>query len=864
MAANVSPKADLHHSKTFTSSFWSPDYLHGLSVLFDKLEQGVAENAQVINFITARISLESAYAANLQTAALDNATSRTATSGFNRDEGASLKQGFESFLEESKNQGIQHAHIAANLERLVRGPFSHYAASHKTRILSARSTVTTFAKDYLRATANVNKSQQSYFAKARQLEDNSDPSITKSPTSSPLRNSLTASSLEQPPAEPQAKTNPPQDLTIELAGILYTPATLAPLLSSMLYSVPQETMRLSILGSYDNVSVGEDIVLWVRKYLSLKSLGEAEKFGQGLIDHGYLRLVGAVGNRFSGSTHSKYQWQPKAIDNSPESVASEMQAANAPTSANAPRSFKLTRVSGYISGFLPAAVTDEGKEQEVKTTGGRESQIIKLQREISDSDKLYKDQVYALDLQRCKLEQSISETLTFMQQCERDRVKAVKTVLRDFSASIGKTLDNMSESVSRMALYEQFVDPLKDLDYLIERYKTGTYAPKPVVYDNFFNSTKIQSFGVDLKYSSHVVSSCIEYLTSPMALNTEDDKSSQDNTLRGDEDDEVSDNHSEKSTFSDSSEKTAVFPSDSNSEFKLNVKYQGLSENSKVILSSLWAGQQSQLSEIQTLRNQINTGKEFDPYFVFSGLPLQVVISCLKEFLLELPDSIVTSTVYDIIKTTYTKTSDSPLTTAQANGGPSEIAQPLQRVDRLVGLITHLPRVNLTCLQILVTHFAEICGLPESGEPEEEISAEVQHLARILAPFILRPRTTTALTMTDKHPVLFLQDLIVHRVHIFGGLQTRLNQRSRSASTTKANRRSQIEARNKLISSLSQASALSTAVSALKEGNTGGINGQYALPRSPSPVVTSAVMSSGKMLPLTLSPASRQFDIKRT
>lgn len=845
---------NMHHSNTFASSFWTPDYISGLVVLFDKLDQGVAENNQVLNFITARISLESAYASNLQTAVQENATSRVASAGFNRDEGASLKQGFEAFLEETKNQGIQHAHIAANLERLVRGPFSQYAESHKNRISSTRTNLTNMAKDYQKGVVNANKMQQSYFAKARQLEDNADPSMRKANVSSPLRQSLTASTIDE-----RAEVTKPADTTatgsIELAGIMYTPEKFGTLLSSMLYSISRKTIRFSILGSYDNVSVGEDIVLWVRKYLSIKSLGEAEKFGQGLVDNGFIRLVGSVGSRFSGTTQSRYQWQPKAFEYSPAAAATEAQTASAtssPTSAHFSQNSmsKLTKVSGYISGLLPSNSQEEGKETDMKS---HESQILKLQREIADVDQQYKDLVNALDVQRCKLEQSIIEGLTFMQQCERDRVKAVKTVLRDFSAAVAKTIEGLNESISRMALHEEFVDPLKDLDYLIERYKSGYYAPKPVVYDNFFNSTKIQSFGVDLKHSSHVVTSCIDYLTSPLALSGEDDK---DRTLRGDEDFEGADN---QSVASDGSEKTAVGSSRSSPDITLSAKYHRLSDTSKEILASLWAAQQSPLSEIQTLRNQINNGKEFDGFEVFTGVPLQVVISTLKEFLLELPDSIVTSTVYDIIKTTYTKSNDS----AGVVETPEEVkAQVVQRVDRLVGLITHLPRVNITCLQTIFTHLAEICGLPESQDPDfngsEPVPAAVQNLARTLAPYILRPRFTTALSMTDKHPAQFVQDMILHRVRIFEETQARLNQRSqqrseRSASVSKANRRSLIEARNKAIVAMSHTSSSSASTSGHRSQSS-----VSSTPRSPSPVIPPPVISSGKLLPLTLSPASRK------
>lgn len=842
----MSDKANLHHSQSFANSFWSPDYLTGLGVLFDKLDQGVAENAQVVSFITARINLESAYASHLQTAALDNDSSKTATQGFNRDEGASLKQGFQAFLDESRNQGVQHAHIAANLERLVRGPFAQYAAAHKKRIQSARISITTLAKDYQKAVTNVTKTQQSYFSKARQLEDTSDPSLGHhSNRASPLRQSLTLTekitteeaqkpqlSTSTAPAQPEL---PPSEPTIDLAGISYTPAKLVLLLTNLLNSVPQETLKIPIIGSYEHVSEGEDIVLWLRKFLGLKSLGEAEKFGQALVEYGFIRLVGAVGSRFSGSTNSKYQWQAKAINFSPESMAHDLeQQASKPNAEEkgfvkghraASSISKFNRVSGYFSGLLPAGTpTADGEEDTEEAATGRESQMLKLKREIAEVDQQYKEMVDSLDQQRCKLELAIEENLTFMQQCERDRIKAVKTVLKDFGTSVGKTIEGMNDSVSRMHIHEELIDPTKDLDYLIERYKTGNFSPKPVVYDNFFNSSKVQTFGVDFKHSTFFIPSCIEYLTSSTALG-EDDKSA-DNTLRGDED-----TRSEKSDNSDASDRTAVFSS-ADTELSFNQKFHGLSDNAKEILAQLWAAPQSPMSEIQGLRCELNTGKHFDPFEVFSSVPLQVVISTLKEFLLELPDSIVSSTVYDIIKTTYATT---------------QASETLSRVDRLVGLLTHMPRENLAVLHSLLVHIAEICGLPETGSPspEVEIPQALSNLAKALAPYVLRPRTTTSLTMTDQHPASFLRDLVMHRAVIFEQLATKINSRSRSSSSPGKtnNRRSLIEARNRAIQAMSQTGS-STAT---KEpaGNSA------TSPRSPSPVV------SGKLIPLTLSPAAR-------
>ena len=48
-------------------------------------------------------------------------------------------------------------------------------------------------------------------------------------------------------------------------------------------------------------------------------------------------------------------------------------------------------------------------------------------------------------------------------------------------------------------LYQETVQPLGDLRYLLENYRTGGFAPKVTVYENYYNSADEQTFGVDLE-----------------------------------------------------------------------------------------------------------------------------------------------------------------------------------------------------------------------------------------------------------------------------------------------------------------------------------------------------------------------------
>lgn len=73
----------------FTDSFWSTDYAGGLGVLFQKLQQGVVENQQVLTIASMRADAEETYSDRLGDIA---PTIDRMTGGFARDDGASVRK----------------------------------------------------------------------------------------------------------------------------------------------------------------------------------------------------------------------------------------------------------------------------------------------------------------------------------------------------------------------------------------------------------------------------------------------------------------------------------------------------------------------------------------------------------------------------------------------------------------------------------------------------------------------------------------------------------------------------------------------------------------------------------------------------
>ena len=91
MAAEHAPPVQILKPKVpgFTDSFWSADYAGGLGVLFQKLQQGVVENQQVLMIASMRADSEESYSDRLGDIA---PTLDRLTGGFARDDGASTRK----------------------------------------------------------------------------------------------------------------------------------------------------------------------------------------------------------------------------------------------------------------------------------------------------------------------------------------------------------------------------------------------------------------------------------------------------------------------------------------------------------------------------------------------------------------------------------------------------------------------------------------------------------------------------------------------------------------------------------------------------------------------------------------------------
>ncbi|KAF8892093.1 hypothetical protein BD779DRAFT_1670440 [Infundibulicybe gibba] len=156
---------------SFTNSFWSQDYRRGIEILFEKLEQGVAENDEIVHFIRARANAEGQLAATLTNPGLTGPPG----AGFGADDGASLLMAFRGLQAESAAQGQAHKNISKELDTLVADPFDEWAQGYKERLRQNKTTVIdNWLRSYEHAQGEVTKLKNQYLTKTRRADEAED------------------------------------------------------------------------------------------------------------------------------------------------------------------------------------------------------------------------------------------------------------------------------------------------------------------------------------------------------------------------------------------------------------------------------------------------------------------------------------------------------------------------------------------------------------------------------------------------------------------------------------------------------------------------------------------------------------------
>ncbi|KFY72495.1 hypothetical protein V499_07375 [Pseudogymnoascus sp. VKM F-103] len=764
----------------FADSFWSADYAGGLGVLFGKLQQGVLENQQVLTIARMRAEAEDLYGMRLGD--IGPATDKM-TGGFTRDDGASLKKAYDGVRSEMEEASKNHRRIASSIRELVVNPFSRWCDAHENRVQSSQDDLQSRIKYHDKQAESVRKLRSNYFNKCRLVEDIEE------------ENKLAFQDPSGPEGSPKGKQNIPEikveendedDEPLEIGDEIYQPEQVKKMLEHALNTVALGDTKVPILGTYQNTTSGAGIVEYLQKHLGATTISHAERVGQDLVDHGFLRLIGNVGNTFANSSKMFYQWRPRAFQYA--GVPEKKQTLN--------RTFSLAPNSDFAESPVVGAVGEYLSGWSLVNQHPNETPAQRLRREAAEADERYKASVRKLDLLRCQLEEAIIDHLKFMERCELDRLKAIKSVVLDFSGAISNAIPSLQSTVDKMMLYQETVQPLGDLRYLLENYRTGGFAPKVQIYDNYYNSADEQTFGVDLeararadkKRVPNAITSILTFL----------------------------DNH---------------YPDLEGDEARRGI----------------WLVDVP-LQITHRLRDEINNAKPV-PMETLQRYDIPVVASVLKLYLLELPDSLVSSHVYEIVKTIYNT--------------PASESTDSARISVLQNTLIQLRLSNIATLDALMTHFTRLIELTSADE------AYTAALAQTLAPCILRPRAENSLTLEEKHSYRLIRDLFVHKSQIFSELKRASslshsannanNNRPRAISTDESNRKANMEARTRAILAAGGSRSRATSPAPSPRGHrrdrsSGGPETRF--PIQTSPTLTSETRNSRGSLGSTVNRAS--------
>lgn len=630
-----------------------------------------------------------------------------------------------------------HRKIASNIRELVVNPFGRWCDQHAARVQNSQDDLQGRIKGYDRQSETVRQYRSAYFNKCRRVEDlDEEEKLAFQDPASAAASGSPKPSVQSVPSIKVDEDDEPEP--VEIGDDVYQPEQVKKILTHILENVRLGEAKVPILGTYQNVTSGADITEYIQRHLGGTSISYAERIGQDLISNGFLRLIGNMGNTFANSSKMNYQWRPKVfqLTGIPEKrfplLGRSSTIASAGSDAGSNPDTPMDRMGNYLGGWNP-----------LHNAHPNETPAEKLRREAREADERYKAAVRKLDGLRCNLEQAMIDHAKFMERCELDRLKAVKSVILDFSGAISNVIPSLQSTVDNMMLFQETVQPLGDLRYLLENYRTGSYTPKVTIYENYYNKVEEQTFGVDIEARARSDRKRVPLIVTTIL------------------------------TFLDSH-----YPDLEGDEAR----------------RSIWVVDVP-LAATHHLRNQINTGRAI-PMELLEKYEAPIVAAVLKLYLLELPDSLVSAHVYEIVKTIYTST--------------AQTASESARTQVIQTTLGQLRLANIATLDAIITHFTRLIELTSADE------AYVTQLATTMAPAILRPKQESGLSMTEKYNVRLLKDLFSHKDAIFGELKrqsslTHTNsgatRTARAISTDESRRREHELERQRAIAAATQAQA---------------------------------------------------------
>lgn len=710
---------------SFAERFWTQDYHLGHEVLFDLLFEGVKENEDYIRLFNKRMDAELQYGVLLENLPLQvKPLSKRHTDD---DYASTIKNAYAKMNENFSRQGKYHIEVAEGIQELVLEPFLKWCKEHELRINYSEVTIEEKFKQYKTSKANLEKLQTKYFNKCRMLEEfrsrYTDEELELIPQDED--NSFENSVDNDNPSETETDLN---ENTYTFAGAVYDHKNARKLLGDIISNIELRTHKVPILGKYHNVSSGSEITQWLSDNMPeyKGNIAKAEAFGQDLIEHNFIRLIGSMNasKNFINSSQFLYQWKPTAFEFTKlVDLDQTRTAASSSAAASTARTALLTNYFEDVKQAIGVSSVDFNDK----------SQYPKLLKQVEMLDVSYFETTKQLDKIRCEFEEIVMDHMTFMEKCELDRLRALKKVTFDFLSIFSNKWAALKSASDELFVVEETIHPLSDLKLLIENYATGKFEPRVTLYDNYYNSNIKQTFGVDLNVKTRLDRKAVPSII--------------------------------QATLS-----------------CLDNMYPELKDDSERV--NLWT-EPVHLSSIHELRFQLNELTDVtEIQEILKKVEPKLVTNVLKLYFMELPDSIVPHSYFDLIMTLY-------------NNYPVDTKDESVNKSRLTGLqntLLELPVCSLATLDAILTHLNRLVNIIAAADEELGNSLRTR-LVNEFGTLVLRPKRgfngsdgkniQTSAAVVEATQKSFIMDLFSNKDTIFGELRRRNSNKPGTGSSKK-------------------------------------------------------------------------------
>ncbi|CAK5273950.1 unnamed protein product [Mycena citricolor] len=460
------------------------------------------------------------------------------------------------------------------------------------------------------------------------------------------------------PVSPMPAMPPPPML---LAGLSLPPSAISQLLTKAAAELPLRPVRFPLLGEYPNCFTGEEFVAWLNENVQGfgGSLDRAEEAAMELTERDkLLRRVGEFGNQFEHSDEAFYQFRPKAFDLEGTDTQPAPATLSSPIKTQTDALFKRTNT--FVSLVSKALSAQQA-----------EPAYVRARNEAEEADHLFRAGTRKLDRQRLGLEERIEDTLKVLQRWEMERLRAVKTVLLQYHATLANLPKGLEQTNETSATLIAAYLPESDLNALIERYRTGPFRPEAQVYESVSHVETDVVFGIDLRRWAEGGWDAIS---------------------------------------SAEPRKHDIPPVVTSLLAALTEAYSKLPSDMEKRKSWIY---EVPLPAVHHLREALNSVPmdAIPPTDLFAPYDAAVIAATIKLWLLELDPPLAMWEGWDEIRKLY------PTVGAAANKDDSEAAA--QRITDLGMALQRLPRIHLNVLDAIVSHLRNLIDTTSVEEAEE-------------------------------------------------------------------------------------------------------------------------------------------------